>query len=69
MAQAGEIEQALDALGPRELSDFVQTLASWASYFEKVEPGLSVAVLREATRIISWVQASWRPIYEILAKG
>ena len=67
MAKDGRFVEALDALGPQEPSGFMRCLAEWAESFEKVEPGLSVAVLREAARIIGWVLPGWRPIYEILA--
>jgi len=67
LAGIGKIGEALDALGPQEPSGFMRCLAEWAESFEKVEPGLSVTVLREAARIIGWVLPGWRPIYEILA--
>ena len=43
-----------------ELEEFIITLGAWASAFDKMEPRLSLAVLREAVRIVSWRNSSWQ---------
>jgi tetratricopeptide (TPR) repeat protein len=50
----------------RDVSGYLQTLAQWASAFERVEEGLSVAILYEAIRIVGWINPGWREIYKRL---
>jgi len=64
-AKAGRFSEAFTTLGWQRLDRFLCNLTEWASAFEKVESGLSVAVLREAVRIAGWVRPSWREIYEL----
>jgi hypothetical protein len=65
-ARAHRFSDALTALGTRELEYFLQSLAEWAEAFEQVEPGMSVAVLREASEVAGWVRPEWRQIHELL---
>jgi thioredoxin-like negative regulator of GroEL len=66
LAQAGRFNYALAVLDLRKLDEFLQALAKWAPSFERVEPGLSVVVLWEATGIVGWVRSDWRTIHELL---
>jgi hypothetical protein len=52
----------------RDLYGYLGSLAEWLPSLEELEPGLSMAVIREVVRIIGWVRPQWRKIYEILAK-
>ena len=45
------------------IEDFLEELASWIPGFDKVEPQLSLAILRECIRISSWTSAGWKDIY------
>lgn len=66
LAEAKRFTQALSSYNLQEgLNELLYTLGNWASTFEKVEPGLSVAVLREAIRIAGWIHPLWREIYEV----
>lgn len=67
LAQAGSFAEALTALGPCELDKFLQALAEWAPAFEQIEPGLSVAVLQEATSVAGWVRPDWHKVHELLS--
>jgi len=67
LAHVGRFDQALTTLGSRSLTELLQALASWAPAFERQEPVLSVAVLREATGIAGWVSSDWRKIHELLS--
>jgi hypothetical protein len=66
LAHAGHFDQALTTLGSRSLTECLQALASWAPAVERRKPGLSVAVLREATGVAGWVSSNWRKIHERL---
>jgi hypothetical protein len=65
-AQAGLFAQAFSALGERQADTFLEAIARWSPAFEQVKPGLSVAILREVTRIIGWVRPDWRKIHGLL---
>ncbi|MCZ7567019.1 MAG: hypothetical protein M5U01_00265 [Ardenticatenaceae bacterium] len=67
LARDGRFEAALVTVGPDDLDDFIRSLADWAPYFENVEPGLSLAVLREASEVAGWVRRDWREIHELLS--
>jgi hypothetical protein len=67
LAHVGQFDRALTTLGSRSLTEHLQALTSWASVFERQKPGLSVAVLREATGVAGWVSSHWRKIHELLS--
>jgi tetratricopeptide (TPR) repeat protein len=66
LAKTGRFAGALDTLGLQRIDGFLCELTEWAAAFEQVNPGLSVAVLREVVRIAGWVRPGWREIYELL---
>jgi hypothetical protein len=66
LAEAKRFTQALSSYNLQEgLNELLCALGNWRSTFEKVEPGLSVAVLREAIRIAGWMYPLWQEIYEV----
>jgi hypothetical protein len=66
LAEAKRFTQALSSYNLQEgLNELLCALGNWRSTFEKVEPGLSVAVLREAIRIAGWMHPLWQEIYEV----
>ena len=65
LAQAGQFGTALKTIGHKRLDEFLQVLAEWIPLFEKVEAGLAIKVLREATEVIGWVRPDWRKINEL----
>jgi hypothetical protein len=67
LALGGHFDQALTTLDSRSLTELLLALASWAPAFERREPGLSVAVLRETTGVAGWVSSDWRKIHELLS--
>ena len=54
LAEGQLVFRAFEALGARDLAEFVRVLAEWAKGFEQIEPGLTLRVLREAIDVISW---------------
>ena len=68
LLQAGQWQWGLEALGPRELSDYIQWLANQRDIFEAIEPGLTLTVLCEAVRIVAWHNPNWRHIHDILSR-
>jgi tetratricopeptide (TPR) repeat protein len=66
MTKSNKIGQALALIVPRPIEKFIRDLAEWSPAFEKIEPGLSVAILREVIRISSWVHPRWQQIYAFL---
>lgn len=66
LGKAGYFVEATNTLGQESLDQTLSKLAEWIDAFEKVEPGLSLAVLREALRIAGWVHPGWQDIYEML---
>jgi tetratricopeptide (TPR) repeat protein len=67
LANIGQYKQAFNALGECGVEEYIHMLAGWAQFLEQTEPGLSVAALREATRIAGWVWPGWQRIHAILA--
>jgi tetratricopeptide (TPR) repeat protein len=65
LVKAGYFAQALTTLSLQELDQFFCILREWITDFRKVEPGISLAILREVLRIGSWVCPNWREIYEV----
>jgi tetratricopeptide (TPR) repeat protein len=66
LAEAKRFTQALSSYNLQEgLNELLCALGNWRATFEKVEPGLSVAVLREAIRIAGWMHPLWQEIYEV----
>jgi tetratricopeptide (TPR) repeat protein len=63
-----DILGALKRLGPQNLDDYVHLLSGWSSGFEAVSDKLTLRILTEAIRIISWVRFDWRPVAEVLEK-
>jgi hypothetical protein len=59
---------ALKELVPQTLDDFVHILASCASNFEKLEPGLSVKILQKVVHISSWTRPDWQVINGLISK-
>jgi hypothetical protein len=45
------------------LDDFLEVMSSWIPGFDKVEPRLSLAILRECIRISGWTSAGWEDVY------
>jgi Flp pilus assembly protein TadD len=68
LAQAGRFDEAFSTLGQRQADEFLETIAPWSPAFEKVKPGLSVTILREAIHIIGWARPDWRKIHELLVQ-
>jgi len=63
-----DLNQALRNLGPQNLDDFLQLLVGWSPGFEQISDELTMDMLTEAIRIISWVRFDWQPVAEVLAK-
>ena len=49
-----------------ELEEFLTTLGSWASAFDKAELRLCLLLLQEAINIVGWVHSGWREISELM---
>jgi hypothetical protein len=62
------VGDAFSMLGSRSLDESLQALAQWATHFEKLRSGLSVAVLREATAVAGWARPDWEEISQLLPK-
>jgi NTP pyrophosphatase (non-canonical NTP hydrolase) len=67
LAQSGRFGDALTALGPQTVDAFMQTLADWSEYFEAVESGLFLRIMREVTSVLGWVYPNWRKYHELLS--
>jgi Flp pilus assembly protein TadD len=65
MANIGRFAEAFTTLGLQSLDKFLYDLSKWASAFEKVQPGLSLEIMREAVRIAGWVRPQWEEIYQL----
>ena len=59
---------SLSCLAPWKLYNYLGAITPWLPSLEKLEPGLSVAVVREVVRIIGWVWPQWHKVYDILAQ-
>lgn len=68
LAQMNHFSQALTLIGLRQLDEFLLTLMAWVPFFEQIQMGLSVEVLREAINIAGWERPAWREIYALLSK-
>lgn len=66
-AQAEHFMGALSILGLHEPDEFLETVASWAPYFDQMASGLSIPVLREVTSILGWLHPDWRKIHRLLS--
>ncbi|MDZ8189057.1 MAG: NB-ARC domain-containing protein [Nostoc sp. ChiSLP02] len=65
IANIGRFAEAFTILGLQRLDKFLYDLSEWASAFEKVQPGLSLEVMREAIRIAGWVRPHWQEISQL----
>lgn len=74
LGQAGQFKEALatfssteasTAYSSQELNQFLCILANWVAAFKTIEPGLSVAILRESVQIAGWVHPVWQEIYKM----
>jgi len=65
MANIGRFAEAFTTLGLQRLDNFLYDLTEWASAFEKVQPRLSLEVMREAVRIAGWVRPQWQDISQL----
>jgi hypothetical protein len=66
LANTGRMTEAFESLGILSFYDYVKTVTGWAAHFEQVEPGLTLAVLREIARIGAWVYPSYQDILDQL---
>jgi tetratricopeptide (TPR) repeat protein len=67
LAQTDRFGEALSVLSSIQLNDFLAILVRWRQIFEEVEPGLSVTVIRDAVRIVSWIHPGWKKVHEALS--
>ncbi|MGI2902100.1 NB-ARC domain-containing protein [Tolypothrix sp. VBCCA 56010] len=65
MANIGRFVEAFTTLGLQSLDKFLYDLSEWASAFEKVQPRLSLEIMREAIRIAGWVRPHWQEISQL----
>ncbi len=65
-AQIRQFSSALSVPEIRLAYQYLQLISEWASYFEQVEAGLFVKVIRECTRIYSWLLPAWQDVNIIL---
>ncbi len=63
LARRGHFSRAFDMLGPRELPEFIEIVASWDNAFEQAKPQLSHEVINECVRIAGWVSPTWEAVY------
>ncbi|MBX3081676.1 MAG: DUF4062 domain-containing protein [Anaerolineae bacterium] len=69
-AKIHKFAQAWDVVGLRdELAEYVSSLSEWREGLEKAEIGLTLKVLREATRIVAWEKPRWEEIHRILVEA
>ncbi|OYD94884.1 hypothetical protein CDG76_16060 [Nostoc sp. 'Peltigera membranacea cyanobiont' 210A] len=64
-ANIGHFVEAFTTLGLQRLDKFLYDLSEWASAFEKVQPSLSLEVMREAVCIAGWVRPHWKEISQL----
>jgi hypothetical protein len=62
LAKKRRFAQALAALGPQNLDDWIQEIASWAPEIEGVESKLSRTVLAKVMHIVGWLRSDWAAI-------
>ncbi|MBE9001168.1 tetratricopeptide repeat protein [Nostoc sp. LEGE 12447] len=65
IANIGHFVEAFATLGLQTLDKFLYDLSEWASAFEKVQPSLSLEVMREAVCIAGWVRPHWKEISQL----
>jgi tetratricopeptide (TPR) repeat protein len=69
LAQAGRFGAAFATLGKRDPVEFVQEMAKWAKSFDALQHGLSVLILHDILRIITWERPAWQNTYDLLTAG
>ncbi|MBX3083173.1 MAG: hypothetical protein KF716_16190 [Anaerolineae bacterium] len=69
LAQTGKFTMAFGEVGLRKLAQYMNILGEWHDGVEKIERGLTIKVLREATRIVAWEKPQWKDIHAILVKA
>ena len=67
LAQAGQFGKMFLVLQPLNIYNYLISMAQGLPELEKLEPVLSLKVVREVVRIIGWVWPQWHKIYAILA--
>lgn len=65
LANIGNFVEAFTTLGLQKLDKFLFDLTEWTDAFEKVQPNLSIEVMREVVRIAGWISPQWQEIYQI----
>ena len=65
IANIGHFVEAFTTVGLQRLDKFLYDLSEWASAFEKVQPRLSLEVMREAVCIAGWVRPHWKEISQL----
>jgi tetratricopeptide (TPR) repeat protein len=68
-AAAGRFQEAFSILGPRELNEFVLSLAQWSAAFDRIELNLSITLISEVIRVIGWVSEQFEEIGQLLAQS
>jgi hypothetical protein len=48
------------------LADALEHIASWATAFERIQPGLAERVLLAVCSILGWVRVDWRRLHTLL---
>jgi tetratricopeptide (TPR) repeat protein len=66
LARLGHLDQAMTALGPQALDDWIASLSTLMSAFDTLESGVGRTTLADAVRIVGWVRRDWRPMAEDL---
>ncbi len=66
LAKDGNLPKALEKLGTRRIDEFILILCDWAQYFEQMNAGMSLEVLRQATEVAGWVRPDWQRINKLL---
>jgi hypothetical protein len=66
--EMGQWHKALRYLVARDPVDYLRILSGLSLYFEQIEPQFTLGVLREVTRITSWILPNWQEIHSILAE-
>lgn len=69
LAAMGQVEDALAMLGQLGTHASVGTLASCASSFDEIEPGLGLEAVREAVSVAGWRYPEWEGVRTILTEA
>jgi len=59
LAREGRFAEAFTQLGIQSLKSGINVMVKWTPLFERMQPGLSIDLLREITRIAAWVEPDW----------